>query len=840
MPPCAILAGVFSLSMGISQGRAETAPQVEDAGHVVPTRNVSQARSVRRVDDKTSAAGKPLAAKDGERKPLTGSTPENITVSSAHQRVWDTTSRRSNTRVIVVPGEKLMQTGQVSVISALEQLSPSISVPSSSTGTNGFIRTLQMRGLSADQVLILVNGKRRHISGNFNVIDGPNTGTEPADISLIPMSAIDHIEVINDGATALYGQEAIAGAINIVLKDKRKGGSLHIQDSGYYAGDGVGINGYGDYAVSLGKTGGYLDFAAQITHQQPTNRSGLTSQANPLGPDVNRALGIPRSMLETVSVNGAIPLGNHIEFYTTDTYGHRDVSEWVLTRLRDDTSNVRALYPYGFTPIMTMDENDFQVNGGLRGTHLLGWDWDAFVTYGRDDDRIGMTNTLNATFGTASPTQFYDNSTIAGELQAAFKLKRRFTSAFIPGETTVELGGGYRHDTFQVLPGEYASYANGGVRVLDGPSKGALATPGANGHPGISPAYASDTGRDIYEGYANVAFHPVKGLEVSLGGRVSNYSDMTTVETGTAGFRYEFNPRYAIRGNIGTGYRPPTLGQMNYYSVLYLPTYSFLQMPSASASALALGSQPLSGEYSRNYSFGIDATPVDGWHVSGTLYRIAINDRMANSTKFSGTGVAKVLASIGLPTVQQAQYYINLGDTLTNGGELETDYTTRLGAYGTLRFQFDMNIYDTEVTRFAQAPSVISSMGLQYFNPYAQVNLLKVSPRNKENLTATWTWKKLSITVQEQRYGNIIYIVTPTDPSRLWTTVRPTFLTNINISYDIDRHWNVAVGADNIGNKYPTRTNRAATGPTNVYKYPIISPFGFSGGYYYASLAYRF
>lgn len=185
------------------------------------------------------------------------------------------TPQHSTTQVTVVTGAELMKTGQTNVLSALAQANPAITTAAlPGGGASSFVQTMQLRGQSPDDTLILVNGHRRHIGANFNSNSGTNWGSEPADISLIPVSAIDHIEVITEGASALYGQDAIAGAVNIVLKHDTHGGTVNFKNSGFYAGDGQGLDGSANYGMALGQNGGYLDLAAQVTHQLPTTRGG--------------------------------------------------------------------------------------------------------------------------------------------------------------------------------------------------------------------------------------------------------------------------------------------------------------------------------------------------------------------------------------------------------------------------------------------------------------------------------------------------------------------------------------------------------------------------------------
>ncbi|WP_244176858.1 TonB-dependent receptor plug domain-containing protein [Acetobacter pomorum] len=798
----------------------------------------------------------PDVKKASHKQAALPSSPENISVVGKQESsvLSGNTRRHSTVNVQVISAQEIVRTGQSNAMAALEQLIPSVSSPSfSGVGSNRFIRTMQLRNLSADQTLVLVNGKRRHLTANFNANAGPNSGTEPADLSLIPLSAIDHIEVITEGASALYGQDAIAGAVNIVLKHNTKGGSLNFVDSGYYAGDGVGVNGYGDYAIKLGHHGGYLDVAAQVSNQLPTNRSGLYTgsmyfpladgSADPrqakAGRDYNRLEGLGHTTMETLSVNGELPVTDSIRGYLTATYGHRTVENQVTYRNQANDNTVRALYPDGFIPLMGMTENDFQVNGGVKGT-TAGFDWDGYVTFGRDDESYTTLNSNNPTFGLASKRNFYDGSDISSQFVTGFKASRNFHPSFLSRPVTLEFGGEYRHDTFQLTAGEYQSWADGGEAVLDGPNAGALATPGASGHIGASPETASDTARDTFDGHANLSFHILPKWEWTLGGHVVNYSNLATTETGSIGTRYDFNKRWAVRANINTGYRPPTLGQENYYYTSTFPTYTFAQLPTTSAAAKALGGGQLKGEYSRSYSIGIDAHPADDFTLTANLYRIAINDRMANSTQFGGTAVENMLSNLGLNGIRYVQYYTNPVNTVTNGGDVSAAYHLNLHDYGQWIFAVGVNFSDTEISHYNSTPSQLLALNQPYFNGYAQNTLLHSSPKNRETLDITWSKNKWLVSFQEQRYGQLTYIANPSLATQDWTVVHPAFITNLTVNYDINTRWSLSVGAQNLFNKYPNQVSQAGQASSSgAFKYPYYSAYGFMGGYYFAKVSYH-
>nr|WP_187294219.1 TonB-dependent receptor [Komagataeibacter xylinus] len=745
-------------------------------------------------------------------------------------------ARHSTTQVTVVTGAELLKTGQTNVLSALAQANPAITTAAlPGGGASSFVQTMQLRGQSPDDTLILVNGHRRHIGANFNSNAGTNWGSEPADISLIPITAIDHIEVITEGASALYGQDAIAGAVNIVLKRDTHGGTINFKNSGYYAGDGQALDGSASYAMALGNRGGYLDLAAQVTHQLPTTRGGDfygTLFADPTrnataDRNVQRGLGLPKSTLETLSENMSIPVAHGFSFYSTSTFSHRraNVPETYRANSGDDTWINPSLYPNGDQPYITMDQYDFETDNGIRA-RKFGFAWDAYVTYGRDQQKYGTKDSENAT--TASdgsyvydPTQtsFYDGESISSELTTGLRGSRSFHTGLLPRDINLKFGAEYRHDTFQMTQGETASW--------DGQ--------GATDHPGNVPMAVTNQNRDVYEGFANLDFYITKKWEWTLGGRVDSYNNMATVETGSIGTRYNFNKRWAIRANINSGYRPPTLGEMSYFYSAPYPGYTVDQVPANSAIAKYLGAGNMKGEYSRSYTIGLDATPVDDFHITGNLYYIAINDRLGSTQSYTvdqnDATLKQLLAAANISSATSLSYYANLYNTQTFGGDLSADYTLHTHRFGKFRFAMGINFSDNE----------IRSARNNLVNEYTKEMVLHSAPKNREQISVNWQYKKWSVFVQEMRYGSITYMAAPTGPGSVPFEQNPAFITNLEVDYKPVPRWTIGVGANNLGNKYPTRISSSiANSQQGLAKYASYSPYGFNGGMYYVKTSLDF
>ncbi|WP_408736615.1 TonB-dependent receptor plug domain-containing protein [Acetobacter sicerae] len=809
-----LASGMMASSFMAAPGYAETVSVHKPVKHYKAEKKVSSSTRPAHV------APTSVNAKDAEVVHVAARKRNSVFMTS--------TPPHSTTQVTVVTGADLMKTGQTDVLSALAQANPAITTAAlPGGGASSFVKTMQLRGQSPDDTLILVNGHRRHIGANFNSNAGTNWGSEPADISLIPVSAIDHIEVITEGASALYGQDAIAGAVNIVLKHDTHGGTVNFKNSGFYAGDGQGLDGSANYGMALGQNGGYLDLAAQVTHQLPTTRGGdfygtlfSDSRNETANRDVQRGLGIPKSTLETISENMAVPVAKGFQFYSTSTFSHRraNVAETYRSAADSDTWINTNLYPLGNQPYITMDQYDFETDNGIR-THQFGFAWDAYITYGRDKQDYGTKDSENMSFPDSTQTSFYDGASIASEMTAGLRGSRSFHTDLLPKDINLRFGGEYRHDTFQMTEGEAASWE--GL--------------GATDHPGNVPMAVTHQNRDVYEGNVNLDFYVTKKWEWTLGGRVASYNNLATVETGSIGTRYDFNKRWAIRANINTGYRPPTLGEMSYFYSAPYPGYTVDQVPANSAIAKYLGAGNMKGEYSRSYTIGIDATPVDNFQVTANLYYIAINGRLGSTKSYSvnqnDSELMDLLRQSNLESATTLSYYANLYNTQTFGGDLNANYTLKTRRYGKFRFAMGINFSDNEI-RSAKNDLV---------NEYTKMMVLRAAPKNREQISVNWEMGKWSVFVQEMRYGSVVYMAAPTGAGSVPFMQNPGFITNLEVDYKILPQWTVGVGANNLGNKYPTRVPRAiANSQQGLSKYASYSPYGFNGGMYYVKTSLNF
>ncbi|MFN3591290.1 MAG: TonB-dependent receptor plug domain-containing protein, partial [Thermaurantiacus sp.] len=452
----------------------------------------------------------------------------------------DRTVADSPVPIDVVSAQQLQQTGLTETARALRDLVPSFNFPQPSiTDGTDTIRPATLRGLGPDQTLVLVNGKRRHVSALLNINGSVGRGTSAADINLIPSSAIARIEVLRDGAAAQYGSDAIAGVINFQLNDAREGGRFSVTYGGHntrIAGvnEVTGINATagqtpvltpdgvlqvvdsgrklkvtdGEVLTISGNIGlpvgpeGFLNVTAEYRDREPTNRTGydrrrVYSQTGPLDP---RELTIDRryhrygdAKTEDLNIvaNFGIPLDDRVELYAFATYGQRDGESGGFYRRAADNRNVVAIYPDGFLPLITTDSEDFALAGGLDGD-FGGWRWDLSMSYGQNKVDFFIINTLNASLGAASPTEFDAGGLTYSQLMANLDISRDITLGGLD-RMTFSFGAEWRRETYQLRAGEPDSFRAGPARVGDnnpfitGAGALAFAAPGSQVFPGVPP-----------------------------------------------------------------------------------------------------------------------------------------------------------------------------------------------------------------------------------------------------------------------------------------------------------------------------------------------------------------
>ncbi|WP_049623143.1 TonB-dependent receptor plug domain-containing protein [Frateuria defendens] len=797
------------------------------------------------AQDSTAPASKDT--KQLQQVVVTGTRAENRTVSE------------SLSPIDVLTPADLNASGATDLASALSTLLPSMDFPRPAINDgNDAIRPATLRGLSPDQVLVLVDGKRYHTTSLVNYNSSVGRGSAPVDLNSIPMSAIDHIEVLRDGAAAQYGSDAIAGVINVVLKHGGGKGSNSITASGGIMdkGDGAQNGLQGSVGIPLGgpegKAPGWARLSWNYQNVMNTNRAEnkdksttIAGAPNPSGIPYER-YGDPAVKTYQALLNFGYDLAPNVELYGYLNGSRRDVTSNGYYRAYDSARNVPEIYPNGFLPQIVNHSNDFAGVLGVRGKTDGGWHWDASADYGENNLVFDIQNSVNTNlyYSTGySPTYFQAGTFRNKQGVANVDLSKDFNFGFLPNPVTVAFGGEYRKEKYVIDAGEPDSYYfNPNTTYID-PENGI--TPYAGGsqvYPGLSPAVAGSFSRHSEAAYADLETDLTDKLSAGVAGRYEHYSDAGATRSGKISARYQFTDTFALRGTISNGFRAPSLAQQNYESVVTLIQDGQLAQigtfrPSNPA-AIALGAKPLRPEKSTNYGLGAVWQPIDNFSATLDLYQIRIWNQILYSDQI------KVTPTDENP-VSGAQFFVNGATTRTRGADLITNYRMDLNGLGSLNLTASANYNKTKVLDITTPDFGRGSAGL----------LTDATPHTKYVFAGDWLIHGFDLHANLTRYGSVRrYGDLPPAPPYASDTTWPTladqkfsarWLLDLSASYTVS-DWTFTVGADNVTNQYPTKVSARASGSggfedrADGLQYSALSPFGFNGRYWYGKVTFRF
>ncbi len=785
---------------------------------------------------------------------------------------------------VLTPAE-IEATGFTETTQVLQLLVPSYNAPQASiTDGSDHIRPATLRGLGPDQVLILVNGKRRHTGALVHVNGSVGRGSTGVDLNAIPPSAIERIEVLRDGAAAQYGSDAIAGVINIVLKESegldasvtygqyysrvKRGyeeseALLPGEDASTYDWDGNGVVGapetvtYDDgrtvnlnlgYGFPVGR--GTIFAGGTLRHRDFVNRAGLDPRSQYYSgftggtftedtfPRLNHRYGNGEFDEISLFLNGAVPLGqSNAQLYTFGGFSAREGLSGCFYRRSLDNRTNRSLYPDGFLPKINAKVNDLSVAAGVKGT-LGGWAYDVSETVGTNALTYDMADTHNASMDN-SPTAF-DSGTL-NFAQATTNVDLfRSVEIGTAAPLSIAIGGEFRWDNYWIKAGEEGSYVNGGVPVRDGPNQGASTAAGAQCLPGFQPQSEQNETRTNFGFYVDLENNLTSQFLLSVAGRFENYSDFGSTVTGKVAGRYEVTPQVALRGAVSTGFRAPSLAQAWFTSIAtnFIDGVPFEvgTFPVASPVAQALGAQELDPETSVNLSGGV-TYKQGNLSVTVDAYQIEIKDRITFTENFTDAAVAAFLRGQNI-NANGGRYFTNALDTKTQGLDVIARYGTPLGQ-GTARFTAALNFTDTEVTNTNADGIIASPAQLAALNEPALVDRSRIGdyqdaqPNDKFNFQVNYDLRAWKFMVRANRYGEVTSI-SSSGPERD-QTFSGKWLTDAEISYTFRQGVTLAAGANNVFDVYPDKQIKRNSF-NGIFPYNGFSPFGFFGRYIYTRL----
>lgn len=766
--------------------------------------------------------------------------------------------------VDVISGEQLLKQGNTTALrDVLAKIVPSFSVatvPSQPDGYGAVARSAGLRSFGGGHTLVLVNGKRRHVGALAINKYGFAEGYQAADLDLIPIGSIARVEVLRDGAAAQYGSDAIAGVINIVLKSADNGGSLSTTYGSREHFSGTKRNGEtfqlnANVGAPLGSEG-FINLGFDLKNQDATTRAGAVSgniysqvngQNDPREENTHRnlnKLGLPSVEQFNVSVNTELPLSDVATLYSYTTAGWRDASTGASYRRPNSRSGIPEIFPNGTTPNVILSETDVQSVWGVKGDDFLGWSWDLSSSYGKNSQNHSTKNNLNPSLGPLSPTSFGLQRYDAYQWVTNLDYKKSFDIGLGVTPLSVAWGLDYRKEGWSSKATDSLAYKNGGYIYTTGDNAGSSATVGTFGARVLLPEDEADINRSNIAAYLDFGLDVTENWFVGLAGRFEHYDDSSgDTFNGKINSRYELNPQFAVRGTVSTGFIAPSLYQQGFASTGIVSTvnngvrsdvYSKSVRPD-SALGQALGAKDLDPTESTNFSLGLTYTPIKNLNLAIDAYHIELKDRIASTAGLTGSGINSILTANGFSNVNYVTYYANLFDTETNGVDVVADYTQQFDQYGRIRWSLGFNWNDTKITGISDNPTQLEGINIDRITRRTQGMVTDADPKTKFTIAANWQYEKFDLNTRLSRYGSYTNKSETADTDQ---TFGAEWILDLDATYNLTDHLSFTLGADNLFNTYPEKSNIVDGLGENYYSQ--LSPFGLYGGYYYGRINYRF
>ena len=791
------------------------------------------------------------------------------------------TVTQSAVPIDAITGRDFVEQGDTDVSDLLRAVVPSFNVNPQAVGDAArIVRPASLRGLAPDHTLVLVNGKRRHRASIIMWIGGGFAdGAQGPDISTIPAIALRQVEILRDGASAQYGSDAIAGVMNLTLKDARSGGSIEVRTGSFYEGDGESYTVSGNVGLPLGRAG-YANLSAEYGAANPTSRSVQRDDAAALIAAGNTHVRDPAQIWGAHDVDNDLKLwGNFGHFFSDglQLYGHANyASETVaggffyrnpntrqgvfsvdggrtllvgdvldaqdgtldgsadcpvvtitnhvpdpaaLKRVFDDPNcfTFQEMFPGGFTPQFGGDASDMSVVAGLRGQTPGGVLWDVSAIFGQNAVDFFIGQTVNASLGPESPSSF--DPGVYQQRELGINADLNYT---VNEMVTVAGGAEFRDEHFEIGLGETAAW-------VIGPFAAQGFSAGSNGFPGFSDIAAGGWHRTNQAAFGELEAR-ARDDRWTFGTalRVEDFEDFGTTFNGKLAARYGLTDAFAVRGSVSTGFRAPTPGQQNAFNIStqFAPDRRELvnngTIPSTSEVAAIKGGKALDAETSVNASFGV-VLDADPFTISADYFRIDLSDRLALSQTFAlDPEEADRLIAEGITSARNLanfRFFTNDFDTRTQGVDVVAAFVPP-GMEGDPEFNLAFNYTHTAVTR--HNPEVLDEVRIR--------QLRDALPAMRWVGSARRTWGGALSTLARLSYYAGWF------DSRDDRDYPGEYLVDLEASYAISGSTTLTLGAQNALNRYPEENPRAAAVAGN--RYSPNSPFGSSGGFYYVKMGY--
>jgi iron complex outermembrane recepter protein len=768
------------------------------------------------------------------------------------------------------------QAGKMEINELLQYAAPSFNANKQS-GSDGadHIDPASLRGLGPDQTLVLINGKRRHQSSLVNIFGTRGRGNTGTDLNAIPVSAIKRIEILRDGAAAQYGSDAIAGVINIVLKDDTDKVSGFVNygvystdadaDTSAFAEDDYGVwntDGYRlqkdadgnvigsdqnfdggsikaglNYGVNLGDKGGFINFSSEFLKKNKTLRPAF---------DFRKGFG--EASIESFNFMGNLsyPISDHTEIYAFGGRNYRDTDAFAFTR-NGGARVIPSIYPNGYTPRITSNIIDNSVSFGVKTE--LGNEWKADIsnTWGKNLFHYYIKGTLNASLGAASPTDFDAGGHTLSQNTFNVDFSKYFDA--IASGLNFAFGAEYRTERFTIFagePGSYGTYDTDGIIITNpatqtqpiDPISGDPRPGGSQGFPGYSPANEVDRSRSNVSLYADAEVDLSEAFLLSGAARYENYSDFGSTLNGKLATRLKASDNLNVRASLSTGFRAPSLAQV-YYNLRFTNFVGGVALESVlsannSPVTKAFGIGPLQEETALNAGLGVTGK-IGGFTATVDGYYISVKDRIVLTGNFD--------ASALIPGVEAAQFFANGVDTETFGLDIVLSYQTSIGD-GNFNAALVGNLNDMKITKILNGDLDEQT----FFGERDKAFLLASAPDSKLGLNLTYSIAKWNFALSETRFSEVTLLdfqvyEDPADYGGFDNLIEAAtdmygakFVTDLTVGYKLSETLKLSVGSNNLFNVYPDQQDDW----TEAGGYWDSVQMGFSGAYYFGRLDFNF
>lgn len=754
------------------------------------------------------------------------------------------TAPRSNTDtplpIDVVSSKDLLSTGQNSFDKALTYKIPSFnSVNTPVNDATALLDPYEIRNMGPSRTLILVNGKRKNTSALLYVQTSPGRGETGADISAIPQGAIKRVEILRDGASAQYGSDAIAGVMNIILKDDYENGSLTFTGGMTGAGDGETYGIALNNGTKLGKEG-FFNYTIDLSKRELANRPGTVDAEGEAGdfgadlavvqaflaqyPDAGNINGNPETTAAKFSANFGTKISENTELYGNAAYVYKKVNSFAnyrtpYWRTLDDFPYLADFFPngpngeyIGYVPTFDGDLNDYNGTIGFRNTKN-GWISDASLTVGGNEQTYLVRNShnRNGTLNADSTFKYRENSPlifdvggtrfehIVGNIDVTKRMSDMVGIAF---------GSEFRSETFTVIEGSESSYEDGGP----------------DSFAGNDPRNSGKFNRYNFGGYADIALDLTDDFLINGTARLENYSDFGSAFVWKVSSRYKLaDSKVTLRGSASTGFRAPSLHQIYTQKA----QYSFIPgqgiqvgglINNVSREARLLGLPDLKPEKSTNITVGMGMKPNYNFSFTLDYYNIAVKDRIILSSEIGGTDAGNTSLDLILQenNLSDLSFFVNALDTRTSGLDFVASYRNVSVGTGKLNFNLSGNYtIQNEREGAVKNPALVEQAGQSVSNLTQEALFFTSRPRFKSILGIDYRMDKFNVSLNNTYFGTTTFRQQGL-ASGLYTEFIPKVVTDLAISYSITDKTTVALNINNAFNVLPEWEFKADAGSESL------------------------